>query len=96
MRLAHNTYLDTKKTLKELTRLFVWTGVTMDVKAHVNSCGKCSKHNKRGHWKTPMCKQPIFSQPFECISPDIVGPFRPGSGRKMFILTHNLQSVRVD
>ena len=42
MRLAHKAlgHLGAKKTLKELTRLFVWPGVTMDVKGHVNSCDK--------------------------------------------------------
>ena len=34
-----------------------------------------------------MCKMPSFSIPSECISLDIVGPYRPGAGRKMYILT---------
>ena len=34
-----------------------------------------------------MIMQPVYSVPFECISMYIVGPFRPGSGSKRFILT---------
>ena len=57
MRLAHKElgHLGAKKTLKELTRLFVWPGVTMDVKAHVNSCDVCLKHNTSEVTGMPPC-----------------------------------------
>ena len=50
MTVAHKVlgHLGLKKTLKEIARLFVWPGMTQDVKSYVEKCDKCLKYNKKG------------------------------------------------
>ena len=70
----------------EVSRLFTWPGITNDIKQFISSCDRCLKFNKRGPWRVPMHNPPVFHMPFECISSDIVGQFRPGTGMKCHIL----------
>ena len=76
-----------KKTTKELKGLFTWPGISKQVNNFNAHSEPCIKHNKCRGWIVPMILQHVYSVPFECISMDIVGPFRPDSGSKMFILT---------
>ena len=89
LQVAHKALgqLGSKKTQREISRLFTWPGICRDVKEFVGSCDKFLKYNKRGPWRVPLVNQPIFEIPFECISLDIVGPYRPSIGMRRQVLT---------
>ena len=81
-----------QRSYKLKSSLFTWPGITKDVKACVSTCERCLRFNKRGPWSVPTNKQPVFHLPFECISLDIVGPFRPGTGMKRHVLKSKCRS----
>ena len=66
LRLAHYKlgHLGYKKVVAVIRRSFVWSRLTLDVKAYCTSCVECQKGNKVGHHRAPIIECPVISKPF--------------------------------
>lgn len=78
-----------RKTEMKICESFFWPGAPWDVRNFCRSCDQCQRMGYKGKVKpVPLCKVPVFTEPFSRVAIDIVGPLNPSSaaGHK-YILT---------
>ena len=66
---------------------FSWPGLGKDVVEYVRSCPECQRCAKAQARKAPLMERRVFSEPFEVMGVDIVGPFPKGRGGCTHLLT---------
>ena len=76
-----------KRVLALIKKKFIWPGMTVNIRAHCESCQVCQKSKRQNARKAPLMLNPVLSEPFESIAFDLVGPMDPGQGGARFILT---------
>ncbi len=89
--LAHSSILavhaGSKKTPKQILKVFFWPGLYKDVKDFCHACEQCQKGTKANRKQVPL--QPLLTveAPFKRIAIDIVGPLRRTKRENKYILT---------
>ncbi len=70
-----------------INKHFSWPKKAADIRAHIQSCAKCSKFNKSGGTKVPMVEPEIISERCEKLAVDIVGPLPLSKNKLRYIFT---------
>ena len=94
--LAHDNlgHMGARKVKEILKARFSWPGLGKDVIEYCRSCPSCQPCAKRKSRQVPMVERKVYSEPFEVMGVDIVGPFPVGKGGYRFLLTAICMATR--
>ena len=89
MRMAHEgfSHMGARRVVLLIKRNFVWPGMGHEITAYCRSCEHCQKAAKSKATQVPMMQRKVFSEPFEVMGIDIVGPMPKGKGGHQYLLT---------
>jgi hypothetical protein len=76
-----------KKTLTLIRERFVWPDLRRDILAWSRECAVCQRNKVNRHTRTPIHLLPAFSERFDHIHMDIVGPLPPGDYPERYLVT---------
>ena len=87
--LAHDKsgHFSVNKTKAVLNNKFAWPGMNKDVTDYILSCETCRQFNKQTHKPAPFHTRPVFTEPFDEIALDIIGPLPRSKHGNRFALT---------
>ncbi len=65
--IAHDKggHLGSEKSVKGVSRYFMWPGMTKEIIVHCKACTICQAKSKHYPPKTSIVERPILSEPFE-------------------------------
>ena len=94
--LAHDKlgHMGARRVKELLKARFSWPGIGKDVIDYCRSCPSCQPCAKRKSRQVPMVERKVYSEPFEVMGVDIVGPFPVGKGGYRYLLTAICMATR--
>ena len=94
--LAHDKlgHMGARRMKEILKARFSWPGLGKDVIEYCRSCPSCQPCAKRKSRQVPMVERKVYSEPFEVMGVDIVGPFPVGKGGYRYLLTAICMATR--
>ncbi|KAG5862184.1 hypothetical protein JTB14_015847 [Gonioctena quinquepunctata] len=76
------------KTYARIKKMFIWPGMSKDIKKYVDACISCAQRKTSPHAKpAPLKRFDIPSKPFYRIAMDVVGPLPVTAQKNKYILT---------
>ena len=89
LRLAHDAlgHMGARRVKALLRARFSWPGLGKDVVEYCKSCPSCQTCAKNPARKVPLLERRVFSEPFEVMGFDLVGPMPKGKGGCQYLLT---------
>lgn len=76
------------ETIRAISRRYHITDMNKEVRRYIAQCRICAKHKATPHIKpSPFTERPPPARPFEMISVDIMGPYKPTASGLKYIIT---------